>query len=67
MPIREYICNSCGYSLEIILMPSERLEDVIPCPNCGERAIKVLPKTNFVLRGGGWAKDNYHIGKKSED
>ena len=48
-------------------MPSERLEDVLPCPHCGERAIKVFSKTNFVLRGGGWAKDNYHIGKKNED
>jgi predicted nucleic acid-binding Zn ribbon protein len=47
-------------------MPSERLEDVIPCPHCGERAIKVFSKTNFVLRGGGWAKDNYHISNRDK-
>jgi len=41
-------------------------EELTECPKCKEESLpiqtvkKLISKTNFVLVGSGWGKDNYH-------
>jgi putative FmdB family regulatory protein len=58
MPTYEYRCSNCGHELEAfqkITEPSLKL-----CPGCNQEKLeRLISGGNFVLRGGGWAKDNY--------
>jgi putative FmdB family regulatory protein len=58
MPTYEYRCNNCGHELEAfqkITEPALKL-----CPECNQEKLeRLISGGNFVLRGGGWAKDNY--------
>lgn len=55
MPIYNYRCKTCGKEYESF----EKLDTkVIKC-SCGETAEKIISLSNFHLKGGGWAKDNY--------
>lgn len=57
MPIYEYKCKRCGKTCEAIT--SEPFH-AIDCPHCDLGvAERILSKTTFVLKGKGWAKDNY--------
>ena len=65
MPIYEYRCKSCGQHLEIIQKvgdPARR-----KCERCGGRLEKLISRTAFVLKGGGWYSEGYASGggKKS--
>jgi len=58
MPIRDYVCKTCHKTSEVL----ERREEEPACGHCGSKdvaASKELPKTNFALKGSGWAKDGY--------
>jgi putative FmdB family regulatory protein len=55
MPIYEYECESCGQVLESIVSFSIT---EITC-DCGGTAKKIVSKSNFTLKGKGWAKDGY--------
>ncbi len=54
----EYACSSCDHEWEA----EQSIKDsaLKHCPKCGkESAKRLISKSNFILNGGGWAKDNY--------
>lgn len=59
MPIYEYACEKCGKLTEVMA----KVDDPPPgvCPNCGakKKMQKVLSKSTFQLKGGGWYSDLY--------
>lgn len=59
MPIYVYECLECKSEVEEIQKMSDPpLED---CPKCGKKKVleKKMGKSNFQLKGGGWADDGY--------
>ena len=59
MPVYEYECKDCKYLWE----EEQKINDlpISKCPNCKKKQIKRLISsgTNFVLKGGSWAKEGY--------
>lgn len=58
MPTYEYRCDACGHEFE----REQRItEDPIKgCPSCKARkARRLISRTSFVLKGGGWYSDLY--------
>ncbi len=58
MPIYEYYCQKCGHEFEV---EQRIIEDPIKkCPACRAlKAKRLISKTSFVLKGGGWYSDLY--------
>jgi len=64
VPIYEYVCESCGAPTEVM----QKISDPPPrtCPTCGaDRLARLVSRTSFQLKGGGWYADLY-ASKKSE-
>lgn len=62
MPIYDYACKACGHEFE----REQRIHDapVRKCPECGKlQAKRLISRTSFVLKGGGWFNDLYASGK----
>lgn len=57
MPIYEYRCTSCGHTLEVI----QKLSDapLTKCTECSGRLEKLVSRTAFLLKGGGWFNEGY--------
>ena len=58
MPIYEYECKKCGHEFE----REQKMADppVKTCPECkGRRVTKLISRSSFVLKGGGWYADGY--------
>lgn len=58
MPIYDYACQKCGHEFE----REQRIVDdpIKKCPACGAlKAKRLISKTSFVLKGGGWYNDLY--------
>ena len=65
MPIYEYLCESCGRVTEVMQKVSDRAPAA--CPECGsKRLAKLVSRTAFQLKGGGWYADLYGSPKKKE-
>ena len=63
MPIYEYLCEGCGRISEVMQKISE--PGPKKCPECGSRKIaKLVSRTAFQLKGGGWYSDLYASTKK---
>jgi len=66
MPIYEYACEKCKSEFEV----EQRITDapVKTCPYCKSKKIKrLISRTSFVLKGGGWYSDLYSSsGAKNE-
>jgi putative FmdB family regulatory protein len=69
MPVYEYICKGCDHEFE----REQRISDnpIRKCPACGAmKAKRLISRTSFVLKGGGWYSDLYSSNrsdsKKSE-
>ena len=63
MPIYEYECNKCGHGFEREQSMSE--PPVKTCPKCKARKVtKLIPRSSFVLKGGGWYADGYADARK---
>ncbi len=68
MPIYEYACGKCGHEVELM----QKVSDPPPakCEKCGSKKMsRVVSRTSFQLKGGGWYKDLYSSstpGKKGE-
>lgn len=64
MPIYEYVCQQCGKLTDVL----QKVNDPAPakCEGCGaEGALnRVVSRTSFVLKGGGWYSDLYGTPKK---
>jgi len=62
MPIYEYRCGKCGHEFE----REQRIVDdpIKKCPACRSlKAKRLISKTSFVLKGGGWYNDLYSSAK----
>ena len=66
VPIYEYKCQKCGKELEVM----HKVNDPAPaeCPQCHESGTleKLVSRTSFQLKGGGWYSDLYGSAKKSD-
>ncbi|WP_426752134.1 FmdB family zinc ribbon protein [Myxococcus sp. Y35] len=64
MPIYEYSCQSCGKMIDVL----QKVSDPAPatCSACGAEGSlsKVVSRSSFVLKGGGWYSDLYSSTKK---
>ncbi|BDG06412.1 FmdB family zinc ribbon protein [Anaeromyxobacter oryzae] len=66
MPIYEYVCEECGRLTEVM----QRMTDPAPekCPECGApRLARLVSRTSFQLKGGGWYSDLYASPKKKTE
>jgi putative FmdB family regulatory protein len=58
MPTYEYQCSACQHEFERDQRISEA--PVKKCPKCGkQKAKRLISRTSFVLKGGGWYGDLY--------
>ena len=57
MPIYEYICEKCGSHIEAL----QKLSDapLKRCKKCRGKLEKVISRTSFQLKGGGWYLSDY--------
>ena len=64
MPVYEYQCTACGHEFEREQRISE--DPIKKCPKCGKaKAKRLISRTSFVLKGGGWYGDLYASPKPS--
>lgn len=57
MPIYEYQCESCQEILEKKQSLSEA--PLTTCPSCEGSLKKLISRSSFQLKGGGWYADGY--------
>jgi len=58
MPVYEYQCKKCGREFEYQQRMSD--PDKTLCEACGAEALeRIISRTAFALKGGGWYKDLY--------
>jgi putative FmdB family regulatory protein len=65
MPIYEYLCEGCGKVNEKL----QKVYDPPPprCDECGSRKLaKLVSRSAFQLKGGGWYSDLYASKKKEK-
>ena len=55
MPIYEFKCV-CGEEKEVLVSVGT---DTVVCDSCGKDMEKIVSKSSFILKGSGWAFDNY--------
>ena len=62
MPVYEYQCKKCGREFEYQQRMSD--PDKTLCEACGAEALeRLISRTAFTLKGGGWYKDLYASSK----
>src|SRR6188508_1247371 len=62
MPVYEYQCKACGKEFEYQQRMSD--PDKTDCEACGKPALeRMISRTAFALKGGGWYKDLYSSSK----
>ena len=57
MPIYEYRCLACGKQFEAIQKVSDR--PLRKCPTCAGKLEKLISRSSFQLKGGGWYASGY--------
>lgn len=65
MPIYEYRCTSCDVVIEVMQSIRERRKT--KCESCGGKLEKMISRTSFQLKGGGWYNEGYGSKSKSDD
>jgi putative FmdB family regulatory protein len=64
MPIYEYVCSACEETMDVL----QKVDDPAPakCERCGAEGTltRMVSRTSFVLKGGGWYSDLYGSSKK---
>jgi putative FmdB family regulatory protein len=64
MPIYEYSCQSCEKTIDVL----QKVSDPTPetCSACGATGslTRLVSRSSFVLKGGGWYSDLYGSTKK---
>lgn len=63
MPLYEFVCSKCGNKFDDIV--SIDTKEAV-CEKCGGVADKVMSAPSFILKGGGWAADNYSKSSKAK-
>jgi putative FmdB family regulatory protein len=64
MPTYEYACPTCGN-----FERDQRITDpaLKACPTCGSADVKrLISRSSFALKGGGWYSDGYGSGGKPD-
>ena len=64
MPVYEYKCSACGQEFEYQQRMSDAPKDL--CEACGGKLERLISRTAFQLKGGGWYKDLYSSSKPGE-
>ncbi len=60
MPIYEYACDDCSHTFELLRKVSDT--SLPACPECESTHVrKLISRTSFVLKGGGWYRDHYGL------
>lgn len=60
MPIYEYRCPDCGHQFDALQKISD--DPISLCPECGGESVKkLISRTSFSLKGGGWYSDHYGL------
>lgn len=57
MPIYEYKCEACGKTHEVLQRITEK--PLKKCADCGGKLDKLISRTSFQLKGGGWYATGY--------
>jgi len=57
MPIYEYECTSCSNVFEAFQRMTE--SPLTVCPDCAGAVKKLVSRSSFQLKGGGWYSDGY--------
>ena len=57
MPIYEYRCQKCGEQFEVIQKFSDR--PLRRCRSCKGKLEKLISRSSFSLKGGGWYAEGY--------
>jgi putative FmdB family regulatory protein len=67
MPIYEYGCQACGHTFDRLQKISA--DPVSDCPECAVEGEvkKLVSRSSFVLKGGGWYKDHYGLKSGGSD
>jgi putative FmdB family regulatory protein len=63
MPIYEYRCTACGHTLEVIQKVNDK--PLKKCTECSGALEKLISRTAFQLKGGGWYNEGYGGSGKS--
>ena len=66
MPIYEYGCQRCGHTFERLQKVSDAPLNECPVCDAQGEVKKLISRSSFVLKGGGWYKDHYGL-KSSGD
>lgn len=66
MPIYEYVCSACGDTHELL----QKIGESAPrqCPSCAKEGTlgKLMSRSAFHFKGGGWYKDLYASAKPKQ-
>lgn len=65
MPVYEYQCTACKREFEYEHRMSDPSRTV--CEACGGALERLISRTSFAFKGGGWYKDLYASAKPSSD
>ena len=57
MPLYEYECSQCKRHTEKIQKFSD--PEIVECPHCGGKLVRVISAAAVQFKGGGWFKDGY--------
>ena len=57
MPIYEYRCTACGHTLEVIQKVNDK--PLKKCTECSGALEKLISRSAFQLKGGGWYNEGY--------
>jgi len=60
MPLYEYRCTKCGHHIEVLQKFSDRPKR--RCRECAGKLEKLISRTSFQLKGGGWYDQGYGSG-----
>jgi putative FmdB family regulatory protein len=63
MPLYEYRCKKCGEQFEVIQKFSDR--PLRTCRACKGKLEKLISRSSFALKGGGWYAEGYGASKGS--
>lgn len=64
MPIYEYRCRDCGETVEVMQKMTDR--PLRKCRSCSGKLEKLISRTSFQLKGGGWFDSGYTNGAKGK-
>lgn len=68
MPLYEFQCDQCKYTIEEIVAVKDRDTHIVQCYECGRPMRRKVPdKMTFKLRGSGWSIDGYSNARDKAD